>query len=631
LKVGISMPKRKKKNNPFFSTTMPDPTAQARSKSVQNMAQIQGLLKTLSTQVPLFPLSVKNADDPENLVLEKEGARVFLLSHFDRENELKNMFANVDPEIEFLILFGIGNGQAIEYAKQHFPNLERVVVVEPSVQVLKAALRRNPVVQRIAKAGTVTFMYNKSPEDTAQSLAQNIQENIRKKYGAVFYVSYRTLFPGYYEKMMELLVLQVRQTASNMVVVEHNMFLKTQNVLNNLPVPSLDIEELLSMLRGKPAIMVSAGPSLNKNMHLLEEAKKKCFVVAVGSAVKILHSNGILPHVRAAFSPYPDENVVFDGIDDFQGVPLVFSNTLDFMVVKKYDAPKFRMVMAGDPISRFVYTRSGVKHALVGGGGTIANVTFDLLCRAGCSKVILMGQDLCYTDNNLYAKGSWSNPVVSQGAAGLLPEKDIFGNRVFTSKAFLGLRHDFEQAMKAYAKQGTQFLNATEGGLHLEGSQDLPLEDVLDAITQEVDFGTLIHKAFEQASTIESAEKVEKELDKVLDGLASILEINEQRRQALQQVLGQEDVALPNVYRQLQEVEKFEGKLMAIPVYAQVLMPELRSQLFAVKTSHQYKGNDVGEKAKSLSNTLIGYTGKVLEYARFFHETVSRVLQKGVK
>ena len=44
-----------------------------------------------------------------------------------------------------------------------------------------------------------------------------------------------------------------------------------------------------------PAIVVSAGPSLAKNKHLLKEAKGKAFIAVVDSAISTVMSMGVIP------------------------------------------------------------------------------------------------------------------------------------------------------------------------------------------------------------------------------------------------------------------------------------------------------------------------------------------------
>ena len=48
-----------------------------------------------------------------------------------------------------------------------------------------------------------------------------------------------------------------------------------------------------------PAFVVSAGPSLNKNIKELRRAKNKSFIIAVDTAVKPLLQEGIVPDMFA--------------------------------------------------------------------------------------------------------------------------------------------------------------------------------------------------------------------------------------------------------------------------------------------------------------------------------------------
>ena len=46
------------------------------------------------------------------------------------------------------------------------------------------------------------------------------------------------------------------------------------------------------------AILVAAGPSLNKNIQMLKKAKNRLFILAVDTAVKPLIKAGIKPRMR---------------------------------------------------------------------------------------------------------------------------------------------------------------------------------------------------------------------------------------------------------------------------------------------------------------------------------------------
>lgn len=586
--------------------------------------RIRQFVKTAAVEEPLFPASMERADRAElNFIVEAGKARVFLHSIYDVQREMKEIFQGVDRETEVLILFGLGLGHALEYAANILPKLEQVFLVEPSGSMLTTLLRQTEVVQCLGKVPSVTFIWNKSAEQVAGELSAQIDQQVRKKYAVAFHMAYRSLFRDYFETATNRIVAHLRQAQVQNATAHGNIYYRTQNTLNNLRARSVDIQRFLDAIRGVPAIMVSAGPSLNRNIHLLEAAKRKALVIPVGSAVKILHNKGIKPHIRAAFSPYPDENVVFDGIPDFEGIPLVYSNTLDYLVVQKYNAPKSRMVMVSDLISRYFYALSGYRHTLVEGGGTIANVTFDLLCRAGCSQVIFAGQDLSLSGLKLYADGSWSDPSFSGQEGGLIKEKDIYGEDIFTTKAFLGIRESFEQAARHHAQ--VNIVNATEGGLPLAGVRNMTLERVLEELPERPDLEDVLRSAFsEEAETEEATGKLEVALEKAEKEVSQLMDANDRWFGAIQDL----KVKGRSVHRVLADLgdiqNQHEAELQTIPLYGELIRHEIATNLAVIRKAYQYDGADNEQKVNNLAESIAGQMKKIHEYAKFFQDALQR-------
>ncbi len=587
---------------------------------------MQRFSRGLSAEQALVSVTIERVDGQANYIVEAGQSRCFLHSAYDRAHEMRELFRDVSPATQILVLYGFGMGDAIVWAGENLPELERVIVIEPSSQLMISALKYPGVVDKLKRVLIVDFVVNKSVKEAAEFMMSRMEQDFHKKYAFAFHMAHRSLFKGYYEEFSEQVLTYFRRTGVGIRTVEANIFVKTQNILNNLKAKSVNIDDLLRELKGRPAIMVSAGPSLDKNIHLLEKAKEKAFVVAVGSAIKILYNKGIRPHARAAFSPHPDENTVFDGIADFEDIPLIYSNTLDYLVVKSYDAPKARMVMDSDPITRYLYTLGGIPHTLVGSGGTIANVTFDLLCRAGCSQIIFTGQDMCYTDLKLYADGSWSDPRIAAASQGLIKEKNIYGEEVFTSAAFAGIRQDFETALAGYPQ--LTFWNATEGGLPIAGAPAKPLQEVLDGIAEPYDFDAMLQKVFfqQEERTSESA-ALDATMKQTLAEVRQIIEINERRKAAIETAYGDGK----NNYRILRELDKlqsYDAELLQVPYYQHVVQYEIATPLTVIQKAHQYTGEDVVKKVRSRLNILLGTAHKLDEYAGFVNETLSQQVRE---
>ena len=439
-----------KNRNIPIKVNLPSPRNQG---SISSGSQINAFVENLRKQKVLYPLSVNYLKSSENLLVKKEDCKCYIHSQYDKKREMEKMFEQVPKDVEYLFMFGVGNASAAAYASRKHKKLKQIFVVEPSVNILMTVLKKKKIIDRIAKIPKFTFIYNKTPEDSAAAIVENIKDNLKSKIGFVYHVSYRTLFDGYYETFKETVINGIRNFTGNIATIDHNIYFKTQNVFYNLNESTIEALKILQVLKDKPAIVVSAGPSLDNNVQFLNEAKKKACVIPVGSANKILHNKGIRPHIRSAFSPFPDENVVFDGIDDFEGIPLIYGNNLDHFVVEDYDAPKAMMVLAGDLFSSAIFQYANIPFTPIYGSGTIANVTFDLLSQIGCSHIILMGQDLCYTKDKLYAEGSWMDPTIVE-KRGLLKVYDIYGKEVYTSKTFANLKVDFENMIKKYSNKG---------------------------------------------------------------------------------------------------------------------------------------------------------------------------------
>ena len=78
-----------------------------------------------------------------------------------------------------------------------------------------------------------------------------------------------------------------------------------RNTLTNLPsiVAEGDAGRLSGVLRGLPAVIVAAGPSLDRNLPALRLLNGRAVLVAVDTAVRPLLAAGIEPHIVVSVDP----------------------------------------------------------------------------------------------------------------------------------------------------------------------------------------------------------------------------------------------------------------------------------------------------------------------------------------
>ena len=77
------------------------------------------------------------------------------------------------------------------------------------------------------------------------------------------------------------------------------------NTLTNVPVIAREsnVTELFGLMTGVPAMIVAAGPSLNRNIEDLKAVEGRALIVAVDTAVRPLLTAGVQPHLAVSVDP----------------------------------------------------------------------------------------------------------------------------------------------------------------------------------------------------------------------------------------------------------------------------------------------------------------------------------------
>ena len=107
-------------------------------------------------------------------------------------------------------------------------------------------------------------------------------------------------------------------------------------------------------------------------------------------------------------------------------------------------------------------------------------MAFALAEYMGANIIALMGQDLSFQEK-LHAGDVtglfYSEDDVEENRRRNPIVKDIFGEERYTMGQFLGFRTSFEEAIKRFTGI---VINATEGGLPIEGAKTMRLKDFID-------------------------------------------------------------------------------------------------------------------------------------------------------
>jgi len=235
------------------------------------------------------------------------------------------------------------------------------------------------------------------------------------------------------------------------------------------------ISDLYNVFKGKPGIIVSSGPSLDGNMHLLKGIEDHCVMVAADSALKVLLKNGIRPHLVSSLERHHLVAELFRDIprEDLDGIWLAGTPVL---MPNVYEAYAGDTIIVYRAFAHFEWLQ--MPKGTLNIGPSCSNMAFKTLEALGCNPIILVGQDLSFRDEKkTHVVGIPEVTNLKLKKENLFPIKGNFQETVLTNAIF-------DMFRKAFVTDIAQFrgtcINATEGGAYIEGAKLMPLREVIE-------------------------------------------------------------------------------------------------------------------------------------------------------
>jgi hypothetical protein len=230
---------------------------------------------------------------------------------------------------------------------------------------------------------------------------------------------------------------------------------------------------------GRPLIIVSAGPSLDRAWADLADAQRHAVILATGTTARALSEKGIRPDAVVSVDPYPNNQVHFEGWDS-TGTPLVYYHRILRSVLPDYRGPLWPLTMQDeaplpllDRETRLPFRR----------GGTVAFTALQLAHFLGASPIVFVGQDFAFARGRTHATGAvYSAPF---DADNLPPDytmvPGVSGEPVITSRVFQAFLLHMQEYLLNYARQQphVRHINTSADGARIEGMEYMSLRDAL--------------------------------------------------------------------------------------------------------------------------------------------------------
>jgi len=246
-----------------------------------------------------------------------------------------------------------------------------------------------------------------------------------------------------------------------------------------------------------PAVICGAGPSLDKNIVLLEQLQDRAVIFAGSSALNALSEKGLRPHLGAGIDPNPMQQERLKSVMTLD-FPFLYRNRLFPGALNLVKGPKLFLTGAGGyDIADYFEQKLGIEGKTLEEGRNIVNFCLEIAYEMGCNPIIFVGMDLAFTKNREYADGVVSPSLLSSNQwneEGVL-QKDIFGNTVQTQWKWVSEAKWIGDFAKTHPH--VNLINATEGGLGFPGVPNTPLAEVASKhLSQEYPISQLIESVY---------------------------------------------------------------------------------------------------------------------------------------
>ena len=243
-----------------------------------------------------------------------------------------------------------------------------------------------------------------------------------------------------------------------------------------------------------PAIIASAGPSLSKNIELLKKYQNNALIFCGGTSLNTLYQNAVIPDFLNVIERN-NTKVHYD---------LPITDKINFITEPFTDSSYFEkdfkriFYTAGleTEDSRWFLENAGKDLVPFETKGTVAYHSLYTAYYLGCNPIILIGQDLAYSDGNCYTKGS-----VFDGLACVYNNNKQKYEVVFTDyekykNAFFNSAPDTpEETKKMIINARLNDLNANLRSVQGQNGEKLPTDAVYELFLHYIQDFASIHKS----------------------------------------------------------------------------------------------------------------------------------------
>ncbi|EJP1654523.1 motility associated factor glycosyltransferase family protein [Campylobacter coli] len=417
----------------------------------------------------------------ENLNIYDKTHNVFMYENLEEEiNFFYQSILEKTPRYPFVCIYGIGNALLIKNLAKHYKHL---FVFESEIELFILALSVMDLSEELKVYKVVLF--DCVAKDLEIQIAMIFDQQSILEYLSLYEMFINTsYYLRFYEKQIvflnEVCLKTIGVAVRNADISCFLPLLTYEQFLQNIPsmLESIPFQRILSERKNKfdNTIVVSAGPSLAKQLPLLKAYQDKAVIFCADGALSILEKEGIIPDYVTNLDCRDLAVKFFQNKENLKQSIIALECATHPNVVHSLKAENCMIVLR----NKALYQRFNLNDfGYIDTGTHVSHFSYTLALALGFKNIIMIGQDLAFDkEGNSHSKGfSYGEQFSGEKTVPTLKTQAYAGKgEVLTHVAWNDYRIKLEYLF-ACNEQKAKFYNATEGGARISFTEELSFKE----------------------------------------------------------------------------------------------------------------------------------------------------------
>lgn len=420
---------------------------------------------------------------------------VYLNSKYNPSREAEKYVQEMEklPDEAVLVMFGLANGEFARAVLRMNKKNIHCLVVEPDIEILMQVIKNIDITDLLSDSRFQLIVYGINDRNLEQVMSALLKSYNKNTNQHIALPKYGQLYPDKLNAMITVLNEQYDRQKIEYNTAAYKGAKACKNSFYNARFfkDCRSSDDLIGKFpKDMPAIIVSAGPSLSKNVHMLKKAKGKALIICTDTAINAVWETGIKPDMVIGVD-YEKPLTLFmaQGLSD---IPFLADTNFNTEVLEFLKPKNLFFCTSEDGTWQKLFRNAGSSLISVDVGGSVATTAISNLIKWGFKKIILIGQDLALTGNKEHVGDT--EEVTKLDEKHYKFKEGIDGD-------MLPVRYDFLIYLRwieeiASNNKDIEIIDATEGGIKKKNTSIMTFEAAIDKFCrEEYDINAILESA----------------------------------------------------------------------------------------------------------------------------------------